>query len=419
MKKFANYCIALIFLLGFIACQENKPSRFHAKLPILNGDTLHEDQPYQVAVDYLGQHVPIIQLRDSTGDAGIALAPKWNARVLTSSLLQGGDSYGWLHFDLVAQLMPQSYNSNWGGEDQVNLLFQKIPGDTGVHSLDNLHGFEATGLDTASFRLIHQSKSEISLEKTLNFLQDDSIATALKLKRNLRIIARRDVSNFLGIDIPRAVKAVAFESENILTNTGEHRWDTAHGSISMRVKGMFPIDSPMVALIPLNKKFKSLKEVESLIKWDGDTFPGCRLINNRILAFPLGDSLASRIQVPFSAAMNFIGIYNGNLQTLTIIQFSKAPRSGWYFPLQYDGDQFMVDGPILTLKNSGKIEDSISTRPYLAVTTYAPIQQLGKGKSAWHYHRTIHLNGNRRQLSNLLQGLFNARLKELEDKTGE
>ena len=70
-------------------------------------------------LDFLRQHAEVVLLSDHTGQAQVAVVPKWQGRVMTSTAGgSGGASFGWVNRELIASGVTQPHINVYGGEDR-------------------------------------------------------------------------------------------------------------------------------------------------------------------------------------------------------------------------------------------------------------------------------------------------------------
>src|SRR5215217_2925227 len=68
---------------------------------------------------FLKDHSDVIVLGDSKGEAKIAVVPKWQGRVMTTTARgDSGSSYGWINRDLIASGKILPHMNAFGGEDR-------------------------------------------------------------------------------------------------------------------------------------------------------------------------------------------------------------------------------------------------------------------------------------------------------------
>src|SRR4051812_467513 len=70
-------------------------------------------------IGFLKQHTDLIVLSDKAGKAKVAVAPKMQGRVLTSTANgDSGQSFGWINRELIASHQVQPHINVFGGEDR-------------------------------------------------------------------------------------------------------------------------------------------------------------------------------------------------------------------------------------------------------------------------------------------------------------
>src|SRR6188474_85655 len=173
-------------------------------------------------------HKDIILLGDSAS-AQVIVAPAYQGRVMTSTA--DGDiglSFGWINHELIASGKTTEHMSAFGGEErfwlgpeggQFSIYFQK----GAEFKFENW--FVPKEIDTEPFDLISSTKTEASFRKEMHLQNYSGNKFDLTVDRTIRLLDIPAVNFALGIAVPENVNAVAFETDNRITNKGNNTWD--------------------------------------------------------------------------------------------------------------------------------------------------------------------------------------------------
>lgn len=384
----------------FCACN-NSPKE--EKAPALPEQTISRPDNFAEDLSFLREFSRPVVLKDSTSKSVIALVAGWQGRVMTSTVADDGRSLGWLNYGTIEN-GKQFHFSTFGGEDR--LLFGPQPDST---LLFPAHGAGDTLVRTAlpdplrDSTLLNQVSSARGVtvfEGTANLLSNKGSILSTHISRTITLLSRRDLHNYLGASLHRSVHAVGFHSDNILTNTGTHRWDTATGTTAIRIRGMFPVSPATIAIIPLRKGGTLLS---------GTPLPKERLLIKNDIAFLRTDGNFD-MEAGFSQAsgLNYMGIYDPERKVLTVIQFTM-PRS----PQLYLGETQGDGRPeVFRIRNNGPGNTAARGR-FVEVQSASPAALLKPKGKMQHYHRTIHLEGSEKHLGEITKKLFGVGLKEI------
>jgi hypothetical protein len=72
----------------------------------------------------------------------------------------------------------------------------------------------------------------------------------LTVDRTIRLLDKASINTTLGIAIPENVQAVAFESDNSITNKGTTAWDKKTGMLSIWILSMLKASSQTTVAVP-------------------------------------------------------------------------------------------------------------------------------------------------------------------------
>ncbi len=398
MNKFT---LAACSIALFCACNNSpKPE----KAPEQPTETISRPDNFAEDLTFLREFAKPAVLKDSTSKSAIAIIPEWQGRVITSSVEENGRSFGWLNYATIENGKIDEF-STYGGEDRFLTGPEIAPAtDTAISpNSDSLIQHTALPAITAvkPLQQVTSAKGVTVFEGPIDLQSKSGHTLHNSITRTISLLSRRDLHNYLGADIHRSMRAVGFHSDNILINTGDHRWDTAYGTTSIRIRGSFPVTQSSIAIIPLRPG----GTVESSAALPKERL----LIKNNMAFFRADGNLTAEIGVKQFSALNFMGLYDPEREVLTIVQFT-LPRN----PQFYLGET-MEDNraEVLTIRNNGP-ENPYARGRFLEVQSASPAALLKPNGRLQHFHRTIHLQGSEKHLSEITKKLFGVTVKELK-----
>src|SRR5437899_8075311 len=186
--------------------------------------------------------------------AQVVVTPAYQGRVMTSTT--GGDnapSFRWIGRAAIAAGKRQPHMNVFGGEDrfwlgpeggQYALFFRR--GDP----FDLDHWQVPEPLDWGSWEVTNQTPSEVRFHERMTLTNYSGTQLDIDVDRTVRLLARSDLTTLLGESVGSAVRAVAFESSNTVTNAGSAQWKPASGLVSVWILGMFNPSSQTTIALP-------------------------------------------------------------------------------------------------------------------------------------------------------------------------
>ena len=360
-------------------------------------------------LDFLRQHHKDIVVLGDSGQAQVIVAPAYQGRVMTSSAEGSkGLSFGWINHELIASGKYTEHMNAFGGEErfwlgpeggQFSIYFKK-----GVEfKFDNW--FVPKEIDTEPFQLVSSTKTEAKFEKEMHLENYSGNKFDLAVNRTIRLLDRASVDRTLGIAVPASVQAVAFESDNSITNKGSTTWDKKTGMLSIWILSMFNASEQTTVAVPYLQGDSSVLGKIVTDDYFGKV-PTDRLkVENGLILFKADANHRSKIGLTPRRAFPIVASYDAVNSVLTIARFTLPPgvtdyvNSLWKIqddPFAGDAVNSYNDGPI-DLKQMGKFYEIESSSPAAA---------LAPGGSIQHLHRTIHLKGSKEELNKISMKLL-------------
>ncbi|OGV66882.1 MAG: hypothetical protein A3K18_30565 [Lentisphaerae bacterium RIFOXYA12_64_32] len=340
----------------------------------------------------------VVVLSGSEGRAAVAVAPKLQGRVLTStSSGQGGMSFGWINRALLAEGRPRPQINCYGGEDrfwigpeggQFSIFFSKGA------SFDMAHWFTPAPIDTEAFDVVSSSAAKIVMKKDMQLTNYAGTTFKLKVDREVRVIDTSEACQLLGLENAEGLETVGFESANTMTNTGDVAWDKATGLLSIWILGMFQPGTVTSVAIP----FTPGPDEELGPKVNDAYFgkvPEERLsVTDGAVVFVADGKCRSKIGVSPRRAKSVLGSYDALNGVLTIVQYNKPEGKTDYVNSLWQEQENPYGGDAVNAYNDGPASPGAKPLgPFYEMETSSPAAALQPGESIQHIHRTFHFTG--------------------------
>jgi len=370
-------------------------------------------------LEFLKKHTDVVVLSDETGDGRVAVLPKLQGRVMTSTAGgMDGLSYGWINRELVASEKTVEHMNTYGGEDrfwlgpeggQFSVFFKNgVP-------FDLEHWFTPAPVDTEPFELVSKSKDRAILKKNMQLENYSRTVFNLRVDREVRILGKDDAVKLLGKTPAKEVKMVSFESINKVTNTGEKAWEKDTGLLSIWILGMLNPSPATTIVVP----FKTGPE-EKLGPIVNDAYfgkvPADRLVVKDGVMFFSGDGqYRSKIGLSPLRAMPILGSYDAVNQVLTIVQYSKPRGTFDYVNSMWEMQDQPYKGDVVNSYNDGPAEPGAKPLgPFYELETSSPAASLKPGETISHVHRTFHLQGSEADLDQIARATLGVTIDQIK-----
>jgi len=316
----------------------------------------------------------------------------------------------------------QPHMNVFGGEDrfwlgpeggQFALYFK--PGDP----FDVDHWQTPEPFDWGPWRLADASPSggagrtSVAFTKSMTLTNHAGTKFSLDVSRTVRLLGPSDVSTRLHAPVPPAVKMVAFESRNVVRNTGG-RWTDTAGLISIWILGQFtPTPSTTIA-IPFAQGAES-----SLGPIVNDAYfgkvPAERLqVKDGVIRFRGDGQYRSKIGLSPLRATGVAGSYDTASHVLTIVQFTKPDGVRDYVNSMWETQKEPYRGDALNSYNDGPLgPGKPGLGPFYELESSSLALKLVQGEHYEHIHRTFHFQGSEAALDPIARAVLKVGLADL------
>lgn len=371
---------------------------------------------------FLQQHTKVVLLADPSG-AQVAVAPAYQGRVMTSTT--GGPdapSFGWIGRAAVASGTRQPHMNVFGGEDrfwlgpeggQYALYFK--PGEP----FDLEHWQVPEPLDWGAWEVASQSATAVRFLKRMTLRNYAGTPLEIDVDRTVRLLTEPEITEQLGASPGSAVRTIAFESSNVITNAGNDEWHPESGLVSVWILGMFTPSAETTIAIPFTPGPASALGPIVNDAYFGKV-PADRLIVKGSTIFFRGDGqYRSKIGLSPSRALSIAGSYDAAQHVLTLVQYTRPPDAVRYVNSMWQIQREPYKGDVINSYNDGPPAPGKSPLgPFYELETSSPALDLAPGQRYTHVHRTFHFVGPAPELDRIARGTLKVSLAELTNAFG-
>lgn len=379
--------------------------------------------PFSSDVAFLRQHTDVVLLTDASGGAQVAVAPGYQGRVMTSTTGgSDGPSFGWIGRAAVSAGSRQPHMNVFGGEDrfwlgpeggQYALYFK--PGDP--FDLDHWQVPDAFDWDT--WQIASQTSTEVRFRKRMALVNYSRTSLTLDVDRTVRLLTSSDASAQLGATPAPAVRVVAFESSNTVTNAGDAPWHSESGLPSIWILGQFNPSSTTTIAIPFIPGSEAALGPVVNDAYFGKV-PGDRLVvRDAVLLFRADGQYRSKIGIPPARALPLAGSYDSSAHVLTLVQYTRPADASRYVNSMWGIQKEPFKGDVVNSYNDGPpAPGKPPLGPFYELETSSPALALAAGQSYTHVHRTFHFVGPEAELDRIARATLKVGLSEMTGAFG-
>jgi len=377
---------------------------------------------FDTDIAFLRQHTQVVVLADPSGSAQVAVAPAYQGRVMTSTT-GGSDapSFGWIGRAAIASGQRQPHMNVFGGEDrfwlgpeggQYALYFK--PGDP----FDLDHWQVPEPFDWGSWDIASQSTSEVRFHKRVTLVNYARTRLDIDVDRTIRLLPAAEIEAAIRTAPGEAVRTVAFESSNTVTNVGVAQWRPESGLVSVWILGMFNPSPQTTVAIPFVPGPESTLDPIVNDAYFGKVPADRLIVKPAVLFFRADGQHRSKIGLSPSRALETAASYDAAGHVLTVVRYTREydglPRYG-YVNSMWEIQREPYKGDVLNSYNDGPpAPGKQPLGPFFELETSSPALSLAPGQRYTHVQRTLHFVGAESELDRLSRAAINVGLDEVK-----
>ncbi len=377
-------------------------------------------------VAFLKEHVDVVVLEQD--DSKVAVVPDYQGRVMTSSA-EGNDgaSYGWLNYKVVengllsdeqrkGQLEEHVYI--FGGEERFWLgpeggqfaIFFK-PGA----EFDFDSWFTPAAIDTETYRITAVNPTSVTFAHTCKLQNWTGTQFDVAIERTVRLLDRAAVAKALGADIDPAVKLVAYETDNSITNVGTNAWTRETGMLSIWMLGMYNPSPGTTVVIP----FRPGPEPELGPKVN-DTYFGkvpaeYLKVEDDVLFFKGDGTRRGKLGISPQRTLGIAGSYDATGNVLNMVTCNVPTEHSGYVNSMWELQKEPFSGDVINSYNDGSPgPGQPPLGPFYELETSSPAAPLKPGETMRHVQMTVHMTGPTTALDQLARAKLGAGLDRIK-----
>lgn len=370
---------------------------------------------YGFDLAFIKKHnIEVLELSSEDGQSKVMVIPAWQGRVLTTTAGgDEGDSYGWINYKLIesGEVSPQ-FNPV-GGEERFWLgpeggpfswYFKK--GQEQVHS----NWVVPSVIDTEAYAIEKQDEKSVVFAKDFSLVNASDVKFDMNLRRVVSLLDKAEMSQVLGVDIPESLDAIAYSSNNILTNRGASAWTKETGMPSIWMLGLFNPTPTTTVFIPYDKNCQG-----KIVKDDYfGKIPSDRLVlEDGMLYFKIDGLCRTKLGLPPGSATGIAASYDTEKSVLTILKYVAPAEDALYVNSQWGEQEDPFDGDVINSYNDGPTEDGTIMGPFYEIEASSPAAELEPGESLSHVQYTMHIQGDRDVIDPLVNAIFGVGLDKI------
>jgi hypothetical protein len=405
MKQYWIYLSLMGLLAIVLSCTNNKKeTNMH----------VFEKGVFGYDLDYLSKKDSgLIVLITNDRQSQVIVSPRYQAKVFTSSA-EGlnGKSLGFVNYKSLDSRDINEHMNSYGGENRFwlgpeggkySIYFQ--PGVDQIYN--NWHTPQP--IDTEAWEVIANNGQNVSLKKVMEVTNYLGKQLKLNVERNISLLELPVIATGLSIEIPAAVKTVAYATSNTITNMNDFAWTNKTGTICIWILDMFNPAPQAVTIIPFHEGDE--KELGKIVTSDYfEEIPADRLkIDEQVVYLKTDGKYRSKLGVNRRRTRSIAGNYDPDIKRLTIITYDVDPKAV-YLNQEWNPSKDPLIGDAMNAYNDGPLDDGSIMGPFLELESVSPAAFLSPGEQLSHRHTVYHFIGEIGDLNPVAEKLLGVSL---------
>jgi hypothetical protein len=399
-KRFLHFF--LIYMLASSSC--NNPQK---------EDMAYARGSFGFDLQFLQMHDSVILLKSGDGNAQIIVSPKYQAKVFTSTADgDNGLSFGWVNYKAFTANVDPHINA-FGGENRLWLgpeggkfsLFFKPAAKMEFENWKTPSAF-----DTEAWSVVSKDAVSVKMSKEMDLINYQGTELSVIVNRNISILERQEIVKMMGLAIDDSVKAVGYETENILTNKGSKEWTEETGMPCIWILDMFtPSDKTTIVIPYLRDSTKP-----ATTDYFGE-IPANRIkYSDHILFFKADGKNRGKLGIHPARAKVVAGSYDAEKKILTITLFD-VDNNGKYLNQEWNTKKPPFSGDAVNAYNDGPLVTGGQLGPFYELESVSPAAFLKPGVSLTHHHGVFHFTGSETGLNTIAEKVLGVSLEQIKN----
>jgi len=368
-------------------------------------------------VAFLKKHTDTVVLRSEDGNAQVAVCPRLQGRVATSSAGgPNGLSLGWINREFLAARKKDPHFNPYGGEDrlwigpeggQFSVYFKKGA------AFDLAHWYVPPAFNSEPWDVVAKDLDRVMMHKDMRLVNYSGTVFNAEIRRDVHLLGAAEIEKGLGLAPPAGVKAVAYESVNEIKNAGKEPWKKETGLLSIWILAMLNPSPATTVVVPFEQGPES-----ELGPIANDTYfgkvPADRLkVGSGRLFFKADAKMRTKIGLSPKRAKPLLGSYDAKNHVLTIVQFTLQKGVTEYVNSMWEIQKDPYGGDAVNSYNDGPKLGAAEGKFY-EIESSSSAAALAPGRSLTHVHRTFHFTGSEEDLDKIARATLGVGIDEIK-----
>lgn len=412
-SHYVLFTLLLAIAMNTTACHNRATTDQH----LSTGDsTVYPQGTFGHDLRFLQQHDSIIVLEENEGRAQVAVSPRYQAKVFTTTAggLQG-QSFGWVNYKAFTA-PPDAHMNAYGGENRLWL-----GPEGGPYSLYFAPGAPMTfdnwktpaAFDTEKWEVTEQTNKSVTLHKDMQLTNYTGAQLYIGVDRTVEILSMQQIQSTTGATLTANVRAVAYNTLNTLTNKGNSAWTETSGMPCLWMLDMFTPSPSTVIILPFKKNAGTSFNQVATTDYFGPIGTDRLQHTDDVLLLKADGKSRGKIGIKPAYAREMLGSYDAQAEVLTVVLY-EPERGAKYLNQEWTINKAPFSGDAVNAYNDGPLADGSQMGPFYEIETVSPAAFLQPGQQLEHRHAVYHFTGPETSLDPIAQQLLGVSIQQVK-----
>lgn len=341
----------------------------------------------------------------------VIVSSKYQGKVFTSTS-DGSNSFGWIHYSAFDGPLDLHMNA-YGGENRLWLgpeggkfsLF--FPKDT---KMEFMNWKTPSAFDSEPWMIKEKNETTVSLQKEMQLTNYTGTDLKILINRKILILDKASINQLLQISLENSVKAVGYQTDNSITNTGTFAWNDTTGIPCLWMLDMLNPSDHTTVMIPYTEKPNTKPATTDYF---GEILPNRIKYENGALFFKADGKSRGKLGINPACAKNMAGSYDADKKVLTITLFD-VDNTAKYLNQEWNTTKPPFSGDVVNAYNDGPLADGKQMGPFYEIESVSPPAFLKPGETLSHKHAVFHFTGDEKGMDAIAQKLLGVSLERVK-----
>jgi hypothetical protein len=376
----------------------------------------YEKGTFGYDLNYLSEKDSLIVLKSDDGKAQVIVSAKYQAKVFTSTATgEEGKSHGFVNYKFFDAGIVDEHMNGFGGENRLwlgpeggkySIYFE--PGKEQVY--ENWHTPGA--IDIEEWNVSSASATDATFTKEMELKNYQGSTLKIAVERKIALLPNSEIGRSLGIELPGGVSAVAYATENKITNRNDFEWTKESGTVCIWMLDMFNPSDSAVTIIPYHTGDENRLGNVVTSDYFGEIPPERLIDDNGTIFFKTDGKQRGKLGMNAKRTKLIAGNYDPISQRLTVVTFGAEPEAV-YLNQEWNPEREPLVGDALNAYNDGPLDDGSIMGPFLELESSSPAAFLKPDESLSHQHNVYHFVGDEAALSPIAEQLLGVSLDKV------